>query len=311
MSEDQEVFVSRRGRKTKLDDIDLGSVNIDEQQPLKETEKTAPVKAAKPMKKPSREPRQPVFTMPKVTRPEVGRRTWIMTLIVLSVILFAPILLLEGIALQYRSGADALRNDVKAIAKNTALPEQKKVALSDDAIAKTLNALNASRDNSCKGGFLDNLAELYPRSNDALRQCATLNGQVSALINSLSVLKNMQSYSKSTEAALRPALAASDSPYAVIPDQLTSWQTAEGKLKAINPPSQLASFHTSLKQVVSDIAAQWSALNNANNGQDTASFKDAEGKLSSFYESLRELSPTLTEAQQKAQTDVSSAAARI
>ena len=307
MNDEQEVFVSRHGRRTKLDDADLTGMNIDDQPAVKATtvDEAAAVKPTKPRRE------MPKLARPKMPRVSIGKKTWIMSGAVVVALVLLPLAALEAVALQYNASADGLSKEVTRVGKDIALPEQKKSALADDAISKTLDALSSARDKACRGGLLDNLANVYPRSKEALKRCTTANGHVSTLINELSVLKQMHAYGKTTEAAIKPALAASDSPYAVIPDQLATWQSVEGKLKSINPPTQLSNFHASLKQVVSDIAAQWGALNNANNSQDSAAFREAEAKLGSFYESLRELSPTLVEAQLRAQAQVNDSLSRI
>jgi hypothetical protein len=224
---------------------------------------------------------------------------------VLVALLLLPLAALELITWHYSSASAGLKKDVERIGSNIALPAQKKSA--DDGIDKTLTALMNSRNNLCGGGILDNVAQLYPRSKDALSDCNAASSNVSVVINHLATLKSINAYSASVDAALKPALAASESPYAVLPDQVATWQSVATKLKAINAPIELKEFHDSLIQLTNDIATQWSALNTANNSADATAFKEAETKLGSFYESMRELSPTLIGIQTDIQNDLSSA----
>lgn len=294
MSEEQEVFVSRHGRRTKLDNVDLSGVNIEDE--------------------PTRKPAPPSeITSPKVRlrpeihlpRPHMSRRQIAFTALGIVVAILLPLVALELIALQYRANGEALRKDVANIGTTIALPAQKSSA--QDGLDKTLSALASKRDGACRGGVLDNIAFLYPRAKDALAQCNAARADVSQLTTHLSHLKDIQAYSNSVSEILKPALAASESPYAVLPDQVATWQAATGKLKVVNAPGELKSLHDSLKQLVGNIETQWSALNSANNAQDQAAFSAAEAKLGSFYESMRELSPTLTEITLKVQSDVTMA----
>ena len=295
MKDEQEVFVSRRGRRTTLDTIELGSMNIDEEQPVVTTAIETP---KNPRFKPIRE-----FHMP---RPQMSRKKIAIISVSVLAIILLPLALLEAVAWQYQRAGVSLKDDIGRIAKQSALPLQKKTA-SADAMSKPLSELRDATNRSCRGGLLDNIAGIYPRSKSALDQCNAMKAKANAVVLQFANLQNIQRYSESADAILKPALAASDSPYAVLPDQVSAWQTVAEKLKKLNAPNELKTFHASLVQVSQDIAAQWSAINTANNAQDKAAFDEAETKLGSFYESLRDLSPTVIGVQQDVQSSLSSA----
>jgi hypothetical protein len=295
MKDEQEVFVSRHGRRTALDNVELGGLNIDDQQ----SAVTTTVEIQKnPKFKPIRD-----FHMP---RPQMSKKKVAVISLVLLAIILLPLAMLELIGLQYHQGAVALKNDIDRIAKQTALPLQKK-AVTADALGKPLTELRSSANGACRGGLFDNIAALYPRSKAEFDQCNVAKSKTNAIILQLATLQNVQRYEESADAILKPALAASDSPYAVFPDQVAAWQTVVGKLKKLDAPNELKTFHSSLVQVSQDIAAQWTALNTANNAQDQASFDEAQTKLGSFYESLRDLSPILIGIQGDIQSELTAA----
>ena len=289
MSEEQEVFVSRRGNRVKLDNVDLTGVDVEEKPTIPPTKiQSTKVRLHRP------EIRLP--------RPHMSKKQAMGVALALVILLLLPLAALELLTLQYRNASTSLKKDVDRIGSTIALPAQKKG--DQDGIDKTLAALMASRNDLCFGGFLDNIAGLYPRSKQALADCNAASSSVSKVIDYIASLKEVKSYSSAVDVALKPALAASESPYAVLPDQIASWQTAEGKLKAINAPVELKSFHDSLTQLTKDIGAQWTALNNANNTADAAAFKEAETKLGSFYESMRDLSPSVLGVHADIQSDL-------
>jgi hypothetical protein len=289
MKDEQDVFVSRRGNRVKLDDVDLTGVDVEE----KST--TPPTRILSTKVRLHR----PEIHLP---RPHMSKKQAAGVALALVILLLLPLAALELLTLQYRNASASLKKDVDRIGSTIALPAQKNGDHS--GIDKTVSALMTSRNGLCFGGFLDNIAGLYPRSKQALDDCNVASSNVSKVIDHLSSLKEVKAYSSAVDTALKPALAASESPYAVLPDQVASWQAAEGKLKAINAPVELKSFHNSLLQLTKDISAQWTALNNANNAADATAFKEAETKLGSFYESMRDLSPTVVGVQADIQTDL-------
>ena len=298
MKDEQEVFVSRHGHRTKIENADLNGLNIDEQ-PVAPTTDALPVKhVTEPIKE---------FRAP--SPPRSGKKIAIIAAVLLSILLL-PFAIFETVAWQYRQAGATLKGDVDRVAKQTALPLQKKDA-SVSSIGAPLGELRSSVNNACRGGMLDNIATIYPRSKSALDQCNATKTKANAIVAELAVLQNIQRYSEATDAILKPALAASNSPYAVLPDQVASWQTVTDKLRKLDAPNELKTFHSALTQVAGDIASQWSAINTANNAQDKAAFDEAQTKLASFYESLRELSPTLIGIQNNVQTKLSAATAAV
>jgi hypothetical protein len=291
--EEQDVFVSRHGRRTKVDNVELGELNIEDQA----TQTATTVKPSNPRFKPIRD-----FHVP---RPQMSKKKVAIISIALLALILLPLAILEVVTWQYQRAAAALKTDVDRIGKQTALPLQKKT-ISAEAIGKPLAELRSNANGACRGALFDNLANLYPRSKTALGHCNETKSKANAVIVQLATLQNIQRYSESADAILKPALAASTSPYAVLPDQVAAWQQVTSSLRKVNAPNELKTFHASLVQVSQDVAHQWSALNTANNAQDKAAFDEAQTKLGSFYESLRDLSPILIGIQGDVQSELTS-----
>ena len=83
MNDEQEVFVSRRGRKTQVTDNELKDLQIDAQP-------TAPAASAPKAAKPRRTLPKP--HVPHIQKPNISKRGWFIILGSIAIIILAPII---------------------------------------------------------------------------------------------------------------------------------------------------------------------------------------------------------------------------
>lgn len=276
-------FVSRRGRRVGMHEVDLGGIDIDNdsQQP-EAAEKPKPVEQSKPVK---------ATKKPKSPR---ERRGWtkkkVAILGVVFFLLLLPVALAELVAAEYGNGITRAESDMASLVSSTVLPAQKKTTVTADQIRSIADKVNDTLGNMCRGGFLDNAASLYPRAATALKSCKAAQSDYSSLAGNLYTLETQARYLERVDALVKPVATPITDEYAVIGAQQTAWQTAADGIGKLSPPDSMKSAHGELTTHIAAVAAAWSKLNTANNSQDAAGFQDAEKTLASEYEAIRQTS---------------------
>lgn len=273
-------FVSRRGRQVGVHEVDLGGIDIDSE--AKQAEQS---KQTKPMK-----PSKPVKTIKSPRERFSWSKKKVIILAIVLVVLLLPVALAELVTAEYGKGVANAKKDLSTLVTSTVLPAQKKTTVSADQIRSIANKVNDIVGHMCRGGLIDNAAGLYPRAKSALSDCKDAQSRYSALTSSLYALEGQASYLERTDALIKPVATPITDEYAVIGAQQTAWQTAADGIAKISPPESMKSAHSDLVTHVKAAAEAWSKLNTANNGQNAASFQEAEKALASEYEAIRQTS---------------------
>lgn len=275
-------FVSRRGRQIGVHEVDLGGIDID-------SEKSQP-KSAEPKK-------QPDTTKPaKPAKAPRNRRSWsrkqkIIIAAVVAVVLLLPAAIGELVVSTYNGGVTSAKKELASLVSSTVLPAQKKTSISADQIRTIADKVNDIVGHICRGGLIDNTAQLYPRANSALKNCKTVQSQHAALVSNLYALETQARYLERVDALIKPVATPITDEYAVIGAQQSAWQNVADGISKLTPPDAMKSAHTDLVTHVTAVATAWSKLNTANNSQDAAGFEQAEKTLAIEYEAVRQTSP--------------------
>lgn len=293
-------FVSRRGRKVGMHEVDLGGIDVDHDTTVDES--VAPVVKRPKPEKAAKMPKAP--KPPKAPR-EKGKWTKkkVIVLAAVATILLIPVLFIELVTAEYGRGVAQAKKDLSTLVSSTVLPAQKKTTISADQIRTIADKVNGTVGHMCRGGLLDNAAGLYPRAKTALQDCKTAQSHYASLATNLYALEAQARYLERVDALVKPVATPITDEFAVIGAQQTAWQTATDGISKLSPPSAMKSAHDELTTHVSAAAAAWSKLNTANNTQDGATFQEAEKALATEYEAIREtsllFSAVLADAQAK------------
>ncbi len=276
-------FVSRRGRKIGMHEVDLGGIDID--QDTVEAEPTLdskPAKTSKPAKaaKAPKAPRSGLYW----TKKKIAIAAVVVALLLL------PLVAAELVAAEYARGVVSAKADLSKLVSSTVLPAQKRTTISADQLRTIANKVNDTVGHMCRGGLLDNAAGLYPRANAALRDCKTAQSRYAALTTNLYTLEAQARYLERVDALVKPVATPITDEFAVIGAQQSAWQAAADGISKLSPPSTMKSAHDDLTKHTSAAEAAWSKLNTANNAQDAAAFQEAEKALASEYEAIRQTS---------------------
>lgn len=274
-------FVSRRGKQIGVHEVDLGGIDIEKDK--EQVGKAETQVQTKPVKRPLR-PRQ---------RTGWNRKKSIITAIVV-IILLLPVALAELVTAQYTSGIDGAKGDLASIVNSSVLPAQKKDTVTADQVRTVGDKVNDIVAHMCRGGLLDNAAQLYPRAKSALTQCKSQQSQYAALASGLYALEAQARYLEKVDGLVKPVATPITDEYAVIGAQQTAWQAVVDGMKKLSPPDAMKSAHSELSVHVSAAAGAWSKLNTANNSQDATAFQEAEKTLSTEYEAVRATSAQFT-----------------
>lgn len=278
-------FVSRRGRKIGVHEVDLGGIDVDHELSSgdKETQSTTKV-----TKQHGRE------KIPKKTSSPSDlpvKRRWsrkkIVVLTGLLLVLLLPLALAEFITAEYYRGVTQSKNDFQELVQETVLPAQKKSTLTADQVRDMAGNVNEIAARMCRGSFFDNAADLYPRARAALQECKSLKTRYTSLTTSLYTLENQARYLERIAVLLKPATTPITDEYAVIGAQQSSWISIADEVRKISPPTSMISAHTSLVAHTKAAADAWSKLSTANNQQDSLGFQEAEKALAIEYEAIR------------------------
>lgn len=276
-------FVNRRGHNSDVSSDELDSLSIDAQpevEPASEQPKSS--KKPKDTKKSAGAKRPKTRRHAKWTR----KKTFILAAVIL-VLVAIPVITGEVLRVQYLASASVAESSLKTIVTNDVLPLQKKSDITAKQVSAVTDKLEEVRDSMCPGGLLDNIAMIYPRSQEAHRDCIAERGRIASLVTQMHDMVNILAYIESINAALAPVSAASTDAFAVIATQQSSWQQVSESLQKLNAPTPLKTANDQLVTAVKSITDGWSKLNVANNAQNAADFQAAEKQLSDGYVAVR------------------------
>lgn len=288
---DSEFFVSRRGRRVGVHEVDMNGIDIEEiveKKPLQQTKKEPRIKQVRHKK-------------------GVSRRIIIASTLVVLLLGALYVITGEVIAAGYRNGVSDAKKQLTSAVSSTVLPAQKGSTVSADKIHDIASKVNSILSHMCTGGMTDNMAGLYPRANQALHSCQGAQANYSALFHSLSDLEAQARYLEKLDGIMKPISTPITDEYAVIGSQQDAWQAAVDGLKKLSPPSEMQAAHKTLYQHVTAVSEAWSKLNTANNNQDVDGFTTSEKALSTEYDAIRATSPLFTRVLDTTQTGLSAA----
>lgn len=273
-----EFFVSRRGRHVGMHELDMTDIDIDTdnvgEKKTKKREESVKVSAPK---------------IPKAKRQRhvMSRRTKIIIVAVVVLIIAIPLAGLEFVAGQYRSGVAKANSDTKSLVNSTVLPAQKKGSVSADQLHQIADKVNDTLSHMCRGGLVDNIASLYPRAKAEYDKCKSTQTKYSSLVSGLYELEGEARYLEKLDACVKPISTPITDAYAVIDAQQETWQQSSDCMKKLSPPTQMAAAHTELAEHTLAAAVAWLKLSTAAGAQDAAGFSAAEKALASEYEAIR------------------------
>lgn len=298
-NEEPTFFVSRRGKPVGVHQVDLSDIDIESHEPtLSAATKKArgkSLKAAGVQTSTSKPPRQ--------------KRSWTkkksLMLAALIALLLLPLVLAEIVTAEYATGVSRAKQDIAKVVSGSVLPSQKKATVSAETIKGFARDVNDIVGSMCRGGLLDNAAGLYPRAKSAYDRCKGVQTQYASLTSDLYVLEAQARYMERLGVLVKPVATPITDGYAVIGSQQASWHTLSEELKKLSPPAPMTTAHAELATRVSAVASAWSALNTANNSQNSSEFQEAEKKLSSDYEAVREASSGFIEILADTQAKIS------
>jgi hypothetical protein len=277
-----EFFVSRRGRQVGVHEVDLSGIDVESESPASAT----PAKKADAPKPPKAEK----ITTSRTSRaPRSRKKLAIVSALVLAIIAL-PVIAGEIVAAEYAAGRSAATKDMQQLVAKDVLPLQKKGSLAADELHGIAEHVNAIVGRICRGGLLDNAAQLYPRAKDALAQCKDSQRSYAELASRLYELESQARYLERLDGIIKPVTAPITDEFAVISAQQSAWQDAADATKKLSPPTKLRAAHEEVLNHITAVAKAWSELNQANNAQDGEAFTAAEEQLSAQYQAIRETS---------------------
>ena len=292
--DEAEFFVTRRGRKVGVHELDMSGIDIESNEPASaEITKNDKTVAKKQEKKPKK-------TEAKAPKPKRGwTRKKTIILVIAALILILPLVFAEFVVAQYKTGVTNANHELQVLIDKTVLPAQKKETISADQLRTIAGEVNTIAAEMCKGGLMDNAASLYPRAKTAYDDCRKAQSHYSALASSLFALEADARYLEQVDAIIKPVATPITDEYAVLDAQHTAWKNASEAIKKLTPTDRMRDAHTALVTHSAEVTDAWSKLNIANNAQDAAGFKAAEEALTKGYEAVRSTS----DAYEKALTD--------
>lgn len=295
-----EFFVSRRGRQVGIHEVDLKDIDIESDE-SKNPQSRSKTKSSQPVKEP-----KPVKTPQGTSR----KKLWSIVLAV-ALLLALPLVVAELVTAQYRSGVTNAKADMAKLVAADVMPLQKKSSVTADQLRTVAGKVNDVVGRMCRGGMMDNAAQLYPRAKTAFDDCKSAQRNYAALTAQLYAVESQARYLDQLGAQLKPVTTPITDEYAVIGAQQTAWLGAAENIKKLSPPEAMKSAHTDITTHVSAIADAWSKLNAATNAQDATAFTDAEKTLSAEYEAVRGSSTQLLGVLSDTQTQLTAAYAAI
>lgn len=287
------TFVSRRGRKVGMHELDMTGIDIEKDESIQP--RPAKVKPAKA-----------VVTAPRSSSRTFSRRKFVVFAVLLALI-GTPLLGAELLAVQYRAGVRGAHERLSGYVKSTVLPAQEKNQIKADEVRGIAQEVDGIANSMCRGGLLDNVAMLYPRASDALDSCKTAQSEVSSLVSQLFTMESQLRTIERINVCLGPAVAPVSDGYAVLGAQRELWQQASECVGDVSPSRELRKAHTQLESHVDAVASAWQQLDMSNASQDSAGFVAAEKTLASEYEAVRATAADVSEVVRSGQRGVTAA----
>lgn len=205
--------------------------------------------------------------------------------IVLAVILVVPFLVGEYVRDAYAGDVNSAKSSITKLLASTL--SQQKSSVTSKSLADADNQLSAIRDGLCPGGFLDNLAKLYPRAQQAYKDCATYRSSVVALEDVVSVASEQMAYLERLQPLLGGVSRPLEDQFAVLSAQQENWQDFVDGLKQLSVPLTFNAAHAGLVKEAEAVRDQWIALVQASNVFDSTAFRAARTKLTESYAAFR------------------------
>lgn len=219
---------------------------------------------------------------------------WKIVTIVVAVIVLVPVLVGEYVRGTYGGNINGAKSSVSKLFDSVLA--QQKSGVTSKMLTDTENQLATIRDDLCPGGFLDNLAKLYPRAQTAYNDCAAYRSGVAALTDQVGTAAEQMMYLEQ----LQPLLGAVSKPleeqFAVLSSQQENWQSFVDGLRQLSVPLTFSSAHAGLVAQAVSIRDQWIALVQASNAYDSAAFRTAKAKLTESYAAFRAQATSFSDA---------------
>lgn len=237
------------------------------------------------------------------------RMQWRVVGIVILVLVLTPILVGEYVHATYSKNIDDAKTNVGKVF--TAAVHQQKSSVTSKSLTEIGSQLSSIRDGLCPGGFLDNLAKLYPRAQQAYADCATYRSAVTALTDQVGVASSQMLYLESLQPLLEGVSKPLEDQFAVLSAQQENWQTFVDGLNRLSVPLSISPAHTSLIEKASSVKDQWIALVQATNTENSVAFTAAKAKLAESYVAFRAQTEAFSGVISATQTSLSAAVAAL
>jgi hypothetical protein len=234
---------------------------------------------------------------------------WRIVAIVVLVVVLAPVLVGEYVRATYGKNIDDARGSVNRVF--VAAKSQQKSAMTSKTLIDIGSQLSSIRDGLCPGGFLDNLAKLYPRAQSTYNDCASYRSSVTALADQVTVASGQMAYLESLQPLLEGVSRPLEDQFAVLSAQQENWQTFVDGINKLLVPLSLSSAHASLLKEATNVRDQWIALVQASNTQNSAAFTEARTKLTESFAAFRAQTVSFSSAINSSQTNLSKAIAAL
>ncbi len=260
-----EEFVSRRGKRTKVD------------------AESTPDQTPQPKQIQQRPKRQMILKMPTISFPKitVSRRAKLGMVIAIVLLAVVTLVTADSVKRDYERQTAAMRRSVTETSK-TISPASITAAKTIDNL---LSSLNAST--TCRVSGID-VVSWYGPAKQARVDCQNIAQRYTELRSSLSRMKEINTYLVDVTDALAPAVAQpADSQYAIAGDYVDSWAKALEKMRSVVVPKSLSSQHQTLLARVETVKKAWEAMQQALMSKDVDGFKQAETSLQTNYVELR------------------------
>lgn len=290
MSDEEKAFVNRHGHKVSVGDADFEAPPVSHPAGGEQLTK----EQAKPEK------------VRKVSNKKLPKQLVLFTVVILIGLLLVPVLSGEIVRARYASSQDGARTQLIEFATKTVVPQQKQ-QMKIAQLSETADRVEKIRDDACDGGFTDNLAMIYPRAKTAFDECIGFKLKVAAAASSLRELESQVRYLDALAPVIESVAKETSEGFAIISAQHENWRTLDEALGRLSPAASQRAAHDKLKLQSNAIVDAWSALNTANNNQDSSGFTSAEKKLTEAYEAFRTSSTALSDIMNETQTKLTAA----
>ncbi len=220
---------------------------------------------------------------------------------VLIVVVAVPVVVGEYVRGAYAQDVEAAKSSLaKLLSQQT-----------DSTTGQTLKGVDTElatiRDNLCPGGFLDNLAKLYPRAQQAYDECAAYRSSIAALESLVSSAAEQMIYLEQLQPLLDGVSQPLEDQFAVLSAQQENWQDFVDGLGRLSVPAAFKAAHDGLATQASAVHDQWIALAQASNSEDSIAFREARTKLTEGFAALRAQSAQFSAAVSDTQTVITEA----